>query len=447
MSSRNREKRAAKQKVRRREAAGRPREQVWPGPEFVEAPDRRELQEALVAALFDFAVCRCSQVGRHAAQLRREFDAPGRELDAAADLAVARAIRGAWEAGWTPLDVVELARRRLSPGVCEYLAEAIVLESRGYAAAMIHPRWRDAVAAIAATADPPAGPGHLHPWAERNELGREPSLVVVLETLGLLRTLPVLERLLPLPGESRHQVAAPEAEVDQKALAKVRALLAKAESTEFPDEAEALSAKAQELMSRYSLHQAVLDHDNGRAPVVSGRRLWLDAPYADAKALLVQEVATANRARTVWASKLGFATVVGADTDLDSVELLITSLLVQASRAMLAAGRQTTRAGTSRTRSFRQSFVVAYATRIGERLDTASSAAVAEIEAELEERAHDDRLLPVLAARSRAADELTDRLFPQMVHKGISVTNNAGWAAGRVAADQAWFDVRGAVAR
>ena len=114
---------------------------------------------------------------------------------------------------------------------------------------------------------------------------------------------------------------------------------------------------------------------------------------------------------------------------------------------MLAAGRQTTRAGTSRTRSFRQSFVVSYATRIGERLDTASSTAVAEIEAELGQRKHDDRLLPVLAARSRAADELTDRLFPQMVQKGLSVTNNAGWAAGRVAADQARFDVRGAVAR
>jgi hypothetical protein len=200
-------------------------------------------------------------------------------------------------------------------------------------------------------------------------------------------------------------------------------------------------------MSRYSLHQAVLDHDNGRAPVVGGRRLWLDAPYADAKALLVQEVAAANRARTVWASKLGFATVVGAETDLDSVELLVTSLLVQANRAMLAAGRRTTRAGTSRTRSFRQSFVVAYATRIGERLDSASSTAVAEIEAELGQRDHDDRLLPVLAARSRAADELTDRLFPQMVRKGLSVTNNAGWAAGRVAADQAQFDVRSAVAR
>ncbi len=102
----------------------------------------------------------------------------------------------------------------------------------------------------------------------------------------------------------------------------MRALLAKAESTEFPAEAEALSDKAQELMSRYSLHQAVADHERGRAPQAAGRRLWTEAPYAGAKALLVQPVAAANRCRTVWSGHLGFVTIVGADTDLDVVELL-----------------------------------------------------------------------------------------------------------------------------
>jgi Protein of unknown function (DUF2786) len=451
MSRRNREKRAAKQKTRARVNAGRVREPLWGGPEFA-GPDRAQVQEILVASLVDRALCTCgAEVGRHARQVRTEFDVPRRELDAAADLAVARMVRGAWEAGWTPLDVMERARRHLEEPLREYLAEAIVVESRRYAPAMVHPRWRAAVAAIAAGADPGvvdgAGSPHVRLWADRNGFPHEAALVAVLESLGLLCSLPVLERLLPLPGESRHQVSAPAGEVDQKALARVRALLAKAESTQFPEEAEALSAKAQELMSRYSLHQAVLDHDKGRAPAVGGRRIWLDAPYADAKALLVQAVSTANRARTVWGSKLGFATVIGGDTDLDGVELLVTSLLVQANRAMLAAGRHTTRAGTSRTRSFRQSFLVSYATRIGERLDSASSTAVAEIEAELApEATPDSRLLPVLAARSRATDELTDRLFPEMVRKGISVTNSAGWTAGRAAADQAQFDIRGAVA-
>ena len=103
----------------------------------------------------------------------------------------------------------------------------------------------------------------------------------------------------------------------------------------------------------------------------------MDAPYAGAKAHLVQAVAGANRCRSVWREALGVVTLLGAETDLDVVALLTTSLLVQANRAMLAAGRQVGRDGVSRTRSFRQSFLVAYATRIGERLTTADSAAAA----------------------------------------------------------------------
>ena len=41
--------------------------------------------------------------------------------------------------------------------------------------------------------------------------------------------------------------------MDEKKLSRVRALLAKAESSSFPEEAEALSAKAQELMTRHAL--------------------------------------------------------------------------------------------------------------------------------------------------------------------------------------------------
>ena len=457
MSTRNREKRAAKQKARRRAE----RVPSGPGPAspqaeftFTPGPDRAQRQEMLIGDLLRSAMCSCDEgPDGHAAHLLEGFDGPGRELDTAADLAVARTIRRLWEFGWMPLDLVELARRRVPVPVGEYLTEAIVVESRRYATAMVHPRWRAAVDAISAAVDPTVlsetGSAHLRLWAERTAADRAGAVATVLQALGLLGRLPKLERLLPLPGESRHRVAAPEVgEVDQKALSKVRGLLAKAESTEFPDEAEALSAKAQELMSRYSLHQAVLDHDSGRDPAVSGRRLWLDAPYVDAKALLVQAVATANRARTVWSSHLGFATVIGADVDLDGVELLVTSLLVQANRAMLAAGRHTTRSGTSRTRSFRQSFVVAYATRIGERLESATSWATTEVNAELQrvEPAADSRLLPVLAARADATEELTERLFPTMVQRNVSASNRAGLAAGRAAADQAQFEVRRSVA-
>ncbi len=52
----------------------------------------------------------------------------------------------------------------------------------------------------------------------------------------------------------------------------------------------------------------------------------------------------------------------------------------------------------------------------------------------------------MLTARHRAADELIDQLFPEMVSKPVSVSNAAGWTAGRAAADLALFDVRGSLA-
>lgn len=129
-------------------------------------------------------------------------------------------------------------------------------------------------------------------------------------------------------------------------------------------------------------------------------------------------------------------TVVGSEIDLDLVELLTTSLLVQANQAMLAAGRRAS--AHTRKRSFRHSFLIAYATRIGERLDATTARVTDEVD--------DSRLLPALAANTRAADELMDRLFPNMAPRRVSVSNGAGWSAGRAAADLALLDVRRPIA-
>ena len=57
----------------------------------------------------------------------------------------------------------------------------------------------------------------------------------------------------------------------------------------------------------------------------------------------------------------------------------------------------------------------------------------------------DGRLLPVLVARERAVQERVSELFPLLVSRRVSVSNNAGWTAGRAAADLAVLDVRRAV--
>lgn len=426
MSRRNRQKRTAKQKNSRRASPHREHRGADPG------YDRVIVLEHLIAALYGSAMCPEHDAEFHAAELVEEFPGSVRDIDAAAEAALSGAIRAAWEAGWSPSDLHELARRKLDATATGYLAGAIVLESRQYAVATLHPRWRADLATLSAVIEP--GPTRLSDWAVRHAVDNRAALAFVLTVLQLLGTLPVLEPLLPLPGAHRHSSVV-VSEGDAKALGRVRGLLA--EATPFPEEAEAMSAKAQELMSRYSLHHAIRDHELGRAAEAVAQRIWIDNPYVGAKAALVQAVATANRCRTVWAEKLGFVTVVGAESEVKFVELLATSLLVQANRAMLAVGHQTSN-GQARTRSFRQSFLVAYATRIGERLTTTNTTVATEVD----QRA----LLPVLASRSQATDDLTNRLFPAAVPRALSVSNGAGWSAGRAAADLAQLDARRPIA-
>jgi uncharacterized protein DUF2786 len=360
----------------------------------------------------------------------------------AVQCAVTPLITAAWEHGWSPEDLHQMARRRLDAAGVSYLVDAIADESQRYAKAAVPQRWSDDLRQIGAVLwwEPAQIGGHLLQWTLRHGRSLADAFTTVIEVLAMLLGLPVLPRIVPPPG-SAAATATPRRGVDQKMLARVRALLAKAESTTFPEEAEALSAKAQELMSRYSLERIVIDSAGsaGSDPhPAAARRMWLDNPYVAAKALLVGAVAEANRCRTVLSEKLGFTTVLGDEVDLEIVELLSTSLLVQATRAMVSAGSHTTRTGRSRTRSYRQSFLLAYATRIGERLSAARNAGSAAV-------ADPARLLPVLAARERVVDELFESMFPQSVSRTYNIGNAAGWHAGRAAADLATLDTRRSV--
>ncbi len=348
-------------------------------------------------------------------------------------------LRSSWERGWSPSDVVQHSRRRLDAGVEPLLLAAISAEHQRYRAATIDPRWLDQLTDLGVPQ--PFAELSLTAWAEGARVGRYLTLYHALSLAGFLQTLPVLARLCPLPGTpvGRTQSVVP---ANGKMLARIRRLLAKAEATEFPDEAEALSGKAQELMAKFSLDSALVEAEVEIPDDSAGRRLWVDTPYVSAKAQLVGAVASANRCRTVVIDDLAVVTIVGAELDLQHTEILSTSLLVQANRAMLAAGKHVGHRGESRTRSFRQSFLMAYAQRIGERLEAttaATQAAVPEADA--------GRLLPVLAKREEQVDALFTKLFPNTTTRRTRITNGAGWNAGLTAADQAQLDARRQVRR
>jgi hypothetical protein len=123
------------------------------------------------------------------------------------------------------------------------------------------------------------------------------------------------------------------------------------------------------------------------------------------------------------------------------VELLFTSLLVQATRAMTQVIARPDRYGRNTTRSFRQSFLTAYAGRIGQRLATATE----DVNREMAETAGGGNLLPVLAARSDAVQDAFGKRFPDLTSHVTKVSNRAGWISGRAAADLASLHGRQAV--
>jgi hypothetical protein len=143
---------------------------------------------------------------------------------------------------------------------------------------------------------------------------------------------------------------------------------------------------------------------------------------------LLNQVALANRCRLIWEEQLAIATLVGTPVDVDQVELLFTSLLVQATRAMVEAGAS--RPGSfDRSASFRRSFLVSYAVRIGERVAESADRATS---------SYGNELVPVMRRQAEAVDQEFERLFPDTYQLGSGHHySQRGWQAGREAADRA----------
>lgn len=218
---------------------------------------------------------------------------------------------------------------------------------------------------------------------------------------------------------------------------RIQALLTKAESTaaEFPEEAEALLAKAQELMVRHAISEAALTAaGTGRATdrVVSDE-IVVEAPYATAKASLLGSVARANDCRVVMGAAGGGhqrCIVVGHESDLANVRSLFSALSVHAVRSMLAADVPP----ADTPRRFRHAFLLAFSGRIGERLWAAGESVRAQARSASGTGAG---VALVLADRSAVVDEAFRATFPRVRTTTLRSSSSAGHASGRRAADRA----------
>lgn len=331
--------------------------------------------------------------------------------------------------GWQPRELrrqvrarLDAASSRLSDLVLRVLVDRVVDRP-------VDPRWREQLDEAPAVATVSSLPGWLERWRAREGLHRAATYRLAAALLAELEQLPVLDVLIPAPGQpaaaSRHGLAPSVAQLP--VLERVRKLLAKAESTEFEDEALALTAKAQQLMTRHAIDEAAL----AGVPGTDGPRMTrvpVDAPYADAKAALLGVVADATRCRAVYLTGLGLCTVVGHGDDLASVELVFTSLQVQMQRFLAQRGRQM--GAAARRPSFRASFIVGFADRIRERLADATQEVIAEAGGDA---------LPVLRSRAAAAADLFESRFAGSLRSGRirSAWDGRGHLEGRMAADRA----------
>lgn len=233
-------------------------------------------------------------------------------------------------------------------------------------------------------------------------------------------------------------------------LATIRGLLAKAEATEFEQEAEAFFNKASELIARWAIDEAMLwdGADVGQRENPDELQLRVDSPYLAQKAILVSGVARANGCRAVRLSggrgaRSEIVSVVGFPSDLRWVETLVTSLLVQLTTTMLRSAPSGLTPSASA--AWRRSYIVGFAETVTARLTEDRASAVGtdegrsgtvggEAGGDGAARVDGPSVALVLASRALEVDEDYRRRFP---HVRSSWASSGGSASGRSAGQKA----------
>lgn len=281
-------------------------------------------------------------------------------------------------------------------------------------------------------------PPHRDTWAE--ELGSLPPSPPTMPSFDLRLT----SRLLSLPpmegSEYLHSATrrreGPRDEQEAKHRAKIEKLLAKAQSTSFSEEAESLIAKAQELQQRYRISH-LTEEKNSSSPGtrVRARRVYLHAPWIKHQFLLLGAIARPNSCRAILVHSQGIVTVLGAPEDLDATLHLFSCLNHLRDHFMRNSDAAREAARRKDTNSFRRSFCLAYAARIGELLEEANEEA-------WESPEHKQSMLPVLRRRAKAVETTVSLLYPSLSYTRVSGNSWAGFDAGRTAAEKAYRHTR-----
>jgi hypothetical protein len=205
-------------------------------------------------------------------------------------------------------------------------------------------------------------------------------------------------------------------EADSALLARVRKLLAKAEAEGVtPQEAQALTVKAAELMAKYGIDRAMAAAGRPGTDHPADRVMELGNPWARVQAHLLCGLASALRCQCVILPRTGPGTrihIFGFQSDLERTDILYTSLLVQMWQGLAQA--QVPEWSRS-PRAWRRSWLLGFASAVVSRVRAAEQAAARAAAS------------PVTAGTSRAALVLADRrqVIRRQIEQAYPVTRQA----------------------
>jgi len=225
---------------------------------------------------------------------------------------------------------------------------------------------------------------------------------------------------------------------------RIQALLAKAESTTHPAEADAYMAKAQELMTKYAIDELQLVAQGKLKSLgeIVTVKVDVPAPHADVKIQGIHWLSFLHQCRVVMGSKqfkpgsnrrvvLGQSVwITGYEHDVERLQLTFTSLSVQCTNEMLKA----TKPAHVEVTEFRRAFVYGYFDRVTTRLREAHERTQTEAV-----EAFGGSLLPALVDKGSAVDRAYAEQWEGQTTRGSldGIGSRHGRRAGREAGDRA----------
>lgn len=214
----------------------------------------------------------------------------------------------------------------------------------------------------------------------------------------------------------------------------IRKLLAKAERAATAAEAETYTEKAVELMARHGIDAALLGAAHPGRDRIGARRIAVDDPYSAGKSRLLAWTAAALRCRAVLhrvsGSRVEAVTVFGFAADRERVELLYTSLLLQATAQLVH--QRPPWPGES-VAAYRRSWLYGFADEVHRRL----GAAEARAEREAAPVAEGPGVALVLADRRDRVDRAYAEAFPGLGQARRTTYSGSGFASGAAAGRRA----------